>query len=292
LSLGGEVKGGVYPAINAGVKFEQLPVLAILPAEARPFIEGSISGEAKISGSTNSQEGLQFDCDVLLGGEDRLLLRDRLPLLRALTVVDVYNSYRRIDFTTGGFKMKTGTGRMEIERLDLMAADVVRLSGRMLVRPPSDEEIARTLAEGPAIRDSAFFESIVDEMEPGGDGDNGPAEDGQEEFTLRRAAEAARGEANRPENTAPSVGLPNIGLMPMSLEQQARDRYAKLVRYEGGFVLEIPSDAFERARALRESHPADPASGRIPLEVPLTGTLFELTLDQAEEIYGKGRRTE
>ena len=83
-----------------------------------------------------------------------------------------------------------------------------------------------------------------------------------------------------------------LGMMPMSIEQQARNRHARMLRFEGGFLMEIPGDAFERAQKLREAFPADPDSGRIPLEVPLSGTLFELTLDQAEVIYIKGKRIE
>lgn len=288
-TLAGTVQGGVAPAVAWEMDFERLPVGAILPAEARPFVEGTVSGKAKVSGSTNTQEGLHFACDILLGPEDQVSLRDRLPLLRALTVVDVYNSYRRLDFKTGGFRMATGGGRLDIDQLELAAGELVRLSGRMTARPPTAEEVARALAEGPGARDSAFLESIVDEMDRPSD-DEAAAEAKEDEFSLREAAQAARDADKGEENAVPSVGVPNLAMMPMTLEQAARDRYAKMLRFEGGMVMQIPGDAFERARMLRESHPADPSTGKISLEIPLAGTLFELTLDQAEELYVKGRR--
>ena len=86
------------------------------------------------------------------------------------------------------------------------------------------------------------------------------------------------------------MGMSSSMLLPMTLEQQARDRYARMLRFDGGFLMEIHGDAFERARVLRESYPKDPSSGRISLEVPLSGSLFDLTYEQAEEVYLKGRR--
>lgn len=291
VTLSGGVKGGVAPAVDWKMKFERLPLAAILPSEARPFAEGTISGEATVRGSTNTQDGLRFTCDVVLGADDKLTLRDRLPLLQALTVVDVYNSYRRLDFASGAFRLVTGGGRMDVDQIDLTAGETVRLSGRFAVRPPTDEEVARALAEGPGTADSSFLESIEDERDgPAKDDDPSELDD---DFTLRDAAKAARRAEESEQALVPSVGMPGIGLMPsLSLEQQARDRYAKMLRFEGGVVMQIPGDAFERSPLLRESHPADPSTKRIALEVPLAGTLFELTLEQAEEVYVKGRRSD
>ena len=46
----------------------------------------------------------------------------------------------------------------------------------------------------------------------------------------------------------------------------------------------IPGDAFDRNLLLRETFPVDPGTGRIALDVPLDGTIYELTRRQAEEI--------
>jgi hypothetical protein len=60
--------------------------------------------------------------------------------------------------------------------------------------------------------------------------------------------------------------------------------------YEGMVGITLNSDAFERAPLLREMHPPDPVTGRIPIKVPLGGNIYDLTLKQAEDIYEKGRR--
>jgi len=90
LLLSGKVVGGVRPELALDATFENLPLRPVLPSEARGFVEGTISGTAKIGGSTNSQDGVTFDCRVVLGASDEVVLRDRLPLLQALTVVDLF----------------------------------------------------------------------------------------------------------------------------------------------------------------------------------------------------------
>lgn len=288
LSLSGSVMAGVRPALKVQARFENLPLKPLLPAEARGFLEGSISGDAEIGGSTNSQDGVSFDCRVLLESSDKVVLRDRLPLLQALTVVDLFNSYRKVPFTVGSFGMSTGGGGFSVTDLQLEASDLMVLSGGMKIRPPSDEEVARSLTEGPRGRDSSFLQSIADDMDEGED----DSDNEDSEFTLRRAAEASAQDDGVGQAGAGGMGFSQLSLMPRSIQEQARNRYARMLRFEGGYLMEISGDAFERAQGLREAYPADPDSGRILLEVPLSGTLFELTLDQAEEIYLKGRRVD
>jgi len=286
------VKGGTNPELEGDLKFERLPMNAILPREARVFVDGTISGDGKISGSTNSQNGVGFDCRVLLGVDDQLVLRDRVPLLEALSVVDIYNSYRKVAFLKGGFHMVTGAGRLSLDNVDLEAPDLMRLRGRLVARPPTEEEIAAALAEKPGERKAEIMNALIGANNAEQDTSADSEEGDDNEITLRRAAEASREDDATGIAAAPSVGMMNPGLMPMTMEQQARNRYARLLRFEGGFEIEIPGDAFDRARILREAHPVDPTSGKIRLEVPIEGNLFDLTYKQAMEIYSKGKHNQ
>ena len=231
---------------------------------------------------------MTLDCQVLLGSSDQVVLLDRLPLLQALTVVDLYNSYRKVPLSVGSFGIKTGGGEFSITELQLEASDLLVLSGGLKVRPPTDEEVARALAEGPRGSDSSFLKGLSDGIDEGGETTD-EEEDENDEFSLRRAAEALKAEEQEA-GSGPTLPFGSLSIMPMSIQEQARNRHARMLRFEGGLLMEIPGDAFERAQKLREAYPTDPASGRIPLEVPLSGTLFELTIDQAEEIYLKGKR--
>ena len=61
-------------------------------------------------------------------------------------------------------------------------------------------------------------------------------------------------------------------------------RASQTIRYEGGFRISIPGDAFDTSEVLRQSYPVDPGNGRISLDVPLQGTIYELTQRQAEDV--------
>jgi hypothetical protein len=74
------------------------------------------------------------------------------------------------------------------------------------------------------------------------------------------------------------------------LEQQAAERSSQTLRYEGSFVITLLPDAFERAPKLMEQFPVDAGTGRIPIVVPLAGTLYQLTEVQAKEIYQQRTR--
>jgi hypothetical protein len=74
------------------------------------------------------------------------------------------------------------------------------------------------------------------------------------------------------------------------MQSEAAERMSRMLRYEGLLKITVPGDAFERAPRLRTLYPPDPVSGRIPLRVPITGHLYEITLRQAEDIYQQGRR--
>ena len=63
-----------------------------------------------------------------------------------------------------------------------------------------------------------------------------------------------------------------------------------MLRYEGDLRITVPGDAFENTPRLRATYPVDPESGRIPIQVPLKGNIYEITHEQAEEIYLQGRR--
>jgi hypothetical protein len=66
----------------------------------------------------------------------------------------------------------------------------------------------------------------------------------------------------------------------------------KSLRYEGGLRITLPSSAFVRAPELRAAYPPDASTDRISLDVPIKGTIDEITLQQSQELYEKGRRAE
>lgn len=280
------IAAGERPEVNGIVKIRNLMLEEILPSALRTFVEGSLSGDFKVSGSTNSSDGLAFEGQVLMDGQDCVTLRDRFHMLKALSVVDYSRSYHRVDFREGSFQIRSHRGGLLLSDIDLKAEDLLTMQGEILVRLPTQQEIDAAVARGSGLESSPLFMS-QDELAgvrnlPAGDSD----------FTLKRAAQEAR-RIQEGSQTIESLSLfDRLGLSIelRRLQSQASERMSRMLRYEGGLRITLQPDAFERATRLNEIYPADPVTGRIPMQVPISGHLYELTLSQAEDIYQQGKR--
>jgi hypothetical protein len=281
------IAGGERPQIHGTAKIKNLPLDAILPPISSGFIEGTISADLALSGSTNSTEGIGFQGQVLFDGTDVLTLRERVHLLRALSVVDVFNSYRKIDFREGSFTLRTTSGVLDITDVDLKAKNLFTMQGRMQVRHMTEEEIAAQIQSASSAGGSPIF----DRQEGGTDKTS--VRSAEDDFTLKKAAKEEKKENASPDAipAAPTL-FDRMAQMNLShdMAQQEKNRLSRQLRFDGGFRVTIPADSFERAQQLREDFPVDPTTGRIPINVPVQGTLYDITLKQAEEIYQKGRR--
>jgi len=136
---------GSEPQAAGIVTMESMPIKTLLPPRYHDWIEGTVSGKGTIAGSTNSQEGIVMDLNLTLEDGDSMVLKGALPLLSALSVVDLYNSYRKIFFTEGGCHIRTGGDLLKVDQINLLAGDLLHLKGGVNVRPPSYEELAKAL---------------------------------------------------------------------------------------------------------------------------------------------------
>jgi hypothetical protein len=280
------VTGGARPLVEGVAKVRALGLDSVVPPALRSFIEGSISGDFKVSGSTNSSDGIGFEGQVVLDGQDTISLRERLHLLKALSVVDYVRNYSRVDFREGSFQMKTSGGGMEITDLKLKAEDLFSLEGNLRVRLPTAEETKAALEKTAGAGSAPLFK--IDETENEEVASKGDSPD----FTLRRAAlEAQRArDGNMGEGASSLFDSLGLSLEMRRLEEQAANRLSTTLRYEGLFRITLPADAFERAPKLAAQFPVDANIGRIPMMVPIEGSLYEITLTQAEDIYQQGTR--
>ncbi len=282
VDLGGlKVLGGERPSIEGVAKVRKLGLDGILPPALRSFVEGSFSSDFRVSGSTNTTAGVGFAGQVVLDGQDVITLRRRIYILQALSDIDYVRNYYRVDFKEGSFQMKTSGGGMEISDLNLKADDLFTMEGRMLVRLPTAEESRESVEKGSVAGGSPLFageESEEDELAVRADDSN---------FTLRRAALEEKRAKEGNAGVATNLSMDHLGL---SLElrrlgEKAAERLSRTLRYEGLFKVTLLPDAFELAPKLIAQFPIDPKLGRIPLMVPIEGSIYELTLKQAEDIY-------
>lgn len=281
-----KVVGGERPAVSGTAKIRTLGLETALPVALRSFVEGSLSGDFRVSGSSNTSEGIGFEGLVVLDGLDTISLRKRFPLLEALSIVDYVRNYHRIDFREGSFYLKTGGGGLVLTDLNLKADDLFTLEGRLLVRMPTAEETKASVGKVTGASSAPLF-TVEDE-----ENENAAARAGEDDFTLKRAAQEAKRIKDGVQADATGTLFDRLGLSfeMRRLEEQASDRISKTLRYEGLFKITILPDAFERAPKLTAQFPIDTKSGRIPMVVPIEGTLYELTLKQAEDIYQLGTR--
>lgn len=276
--------GGERPQVTGTAIIRNLALDGVLPPAALNFVEGSISGDFRVFGSTNSADGIGFDGQVVMDGKNAVTLREQIHLLKALSVVDYSRNYHRVDFREGTFKIKTTRGGLELSDVNLKAEDLFTLEGKMSVRLPTPEEI-QTSANETGMEVSPLFAG-ESQATP-----RGPARL-ESDFSVARAAQEAR----RIKEGLQSVeSLPLFDRLGMSvklrqLQSQEAERMSRMLCYDGMMRITIPGDAFERAKVLRQRYPVDAGTGRIPLMIPIEGHLYELTLKQAEDIYVQGQR--
>ncbi len=272
-----EIGSGAQPEVRGEMSMVSMPIKKLLPVRYAEWLEGTISGKGKISGSTNSQEGVVLDIDFSMGDGDVLVLRDRLPLLSALSVVDLYNSYRKVPFNEGGFHIRTGGDLLKISQIDLRAGNLLQLKGGgVVVRAPTHEEIAKALN----IKDLDVVTKVMENKWKFEDDEliNADRNDGGVSAAAKGVGSVVQGR-NEKESSAEKV-------LRTSILNESGVR-----RFDGLVNIGLKRDAFDKAEKLKSAFPVDEESGRIWVRVPLSGRLQTLTLDQAQKFYilGKNR---
>jgi len=277
------IEAGERPRIAGEVRVVKLPLHGMIPSAMEDFLEGVLTMDLKVGGSTNTSEGVTYDGDVILAEGNVITVFERLPLLKALSVVDGTRNYKRLDFQSGSFHLTMAGGGMSVSRVDLKADKVCTLKGGMTIRQPTEEEKQNALSTGTVGGGESVFgeaTSLEDRMAAG-----------NEEISLARAAEAKKAEEEGNSGVSDAL-LARIDTAAQlrELADQATRRLSRMLRYQGEFEMAIPPDAFENAPKLQAFYPVDPSRNMIPLSVPISGFLYEVTLDQASRLYEQGQR--
>jgi hypothetical protein len=165
------VRGGELPQVEGTAKVRNLALEDLLPADFRTFLEGSISGDFRVFGSTNTADGVGFEGQVVMGGDDSISVRERVHLLKALSDLDYSRNYHRVDFRSGSFQLKSTRGGLELSDVKLKAEDLkvsagsgaskavdltlepllFTLEGGMIVRQPNRPDSNEGAHRGPPL---------------------------------------------------------------------------------------------------------------------------------------------
>lgn len=280
-----KVVGGERPEVSGTARVRKLAIQDALPPALTTFAEGSISGNFTVSGSTNTTEGVAFAGLVRLDGQDEIVLRDTIYLLKALSTVDYVRNYHRVSFRDGSFHLRTGGGGIALTDIDLKAEDVFTLAGNLKARLPTAEEAKLD----PDDSRQGTGSDLGLPMFGSQDATSPDSRKDDPGLTLKRAATAARRSKDGGQAGTSLSDRVILNLEARELEAQAAERATRTLRYEGDLRITLLPDAFARAPRLQARFPVDPTTERISLDVPIRGTLYELTFEQGEEIL-QGRR--
>ena len=253
-------------------------VLRIDGFEVREFVEGRITGNLKITGSTNQH--INIEGSARLNEGDQITIRERWTILKAISIIDTQRTFRRVDFDSGSFKFSSSEGGLKIEELSLGAKDTAKLQGNIETRLPTQKEAAEkleiTLTEGFSsdLTDTSSAQKLEDER-----------------VSLRNAAD--RGDRDDDLNIDRSLtDLPDMDETRMSANEleEARLRAEMRVHRINGFLkLAIPATAFDSNENLAGLYPADEEGWRW-IEIALEETSFpEISSKANEKILDQGR---
>ena len=273
-----EILTGKDPVVNGTAHIQHLNLDDILPSSASGYVAGYISGDFKMSGSLNSEAGVIYEGLVKLGGTDLISFRDRVKILDALALADSKNKYSRLTFTDGSFMLRTAKGGMQLTELSLKSGDLLTLSGEMIVRPPTFEETSQL-----AIRQMQVeLTPSIQEAASGGEGSSfqkakSPVARNQD---LSSASEAREGsDLLEMESSADA----------RAIAVNAAELAMKSYRYGGRLRISLMPDVFEKAPRLAARVPQDILTKRYYIDIPLEGTIEDITLEKAQEIIDQTR---
>ena len=291
MELAGLIMGpAARPKFDLKGSFQSLPILSLvrLPGiDVREFMSGSISGDLKISGSTDYR--IVMEADVELRGNDVVTLREKWDLLRAISVLDVDRTYRRVDFEEGMFSFKTGGGEMEVNGIDLKSGSLAALKGEFKTHLPSQKEAAEAL-------EIVLTEGIGSGSFKSDSTDTSAAKDLEDErMSLKTAAGLLQEEENY-------LNLDNSGLAGLSEAQRGvmtpqqiddmrmRDEM-NVYRVRGDLSLGVAAIAFAKYDNLIKMFPADALGWRwVPFKNK--NTFSRVSADVAKKVLEEARREE
>ena len=271
------ITGGLRPSYSGTVIFDRVPLHSVLQDSYHNYMEGTISGRFRIQGSTNSPDGIVMNGRVVLVDGDEIVLRNKLPILNSLSILNPAGTFRKTSFTKGSFQIKTIGGSLQVTDINLTAPEQMELQGGFLVRPANNQEINEMLRRG----------SIDNEVAQEITSSSGEAININDEITLRRAVELASRSNGNPTGLDASIadtGAP-FQMEALAIESQirVRERLAQTAIFQGQVALFLPTAPFEKAGSLKKMA-RSVSDTTIILDAPLNGNIQELTFAQAENL--------
>lgn len=278
-----KMTGGLRPSYSGNLIFESLPIELILQDSFAKLLEGTISGDVKIGGSTNSSDGVTMTGRVALNERDQIIVRGQLPILNSLAMLSPSGSYRKTVFKEGYFNVATKSGVLRVDSIQLTAPGQMDLKGSFEVRPPTQAEIDDALKRGKITGDmaaglgAAVVENTVEVEKPKND-----------EIKLKDAARMA---AKENKNSTAfidddiEVGVPfQAESIIQQMQNKTANKLAELQLYNGSLQMVLPVSAFPANSPVVNGYNKSPNGETVTLPLTLSGNMFEITQTLAEDL--------
>ena len=286
LNLAGTVVGPASkPLVQLSGDFQHLPIEGMLTlpgVQVRDYLSGSISGTLNVSGSTDRK--IRTEAQVVLEGDDMITVRERWAVLRAISVLDVDRTYRRVDFGKGGFEFVTEGGEMTISGIQLESEKLARLEGNLVTRLPDQKEAAESL--GIILTDGFSGDTDFDYT------DTKTAEKLEDKrMSLSRAGDGGKRVSDIDFARAEDADLLKNTLANMSVkERESRLLIQEMSvhRIDGDLRLAVPAAAFDQYEKLQELYPKDEDGWRW-LEMKVASTFTNMTSETHDRVLEDSR---
>ena len=282
LNLSGKVSGPIeMPEFDLKGDFSNLPLEKLIKVDGvdtRDYLEVRISGNLAIRGSTNRR--IKISGEASLQEDDLITIRERWPLLKAISIIDNERSYRRIDFTEGSFGFSSEGGGVEVRDIKLLAKDTARLEGGFSTKLPTQQEAADRLG---IILTDKFSDALTDtsaaqKME-------------DDRFSLTEAAGGGRRVDDIDLENTLTKDLSEADRKQLSakaLEGLRLKEEMKIHRINGQLKLAVPKSAFRDNENLSILYPVD-SNGWRWISMELDTIFTEISQVANDRILDQGR---
>ncbi len=286
VSFSGNIGGSLgMPQFDLIGEFDSLSVdrlIRLTGIRIRQYLSGTISGNLNLKGSTNRV--VTTDGRVELKAGNSLIIREQWPVLKMLSVLDINNTYRRVDFDSGSFNFSTADGGLKIENLDLRAGELMWLQGDIETRLPNQKEAADSLG---VVLTEGFGKGVVNDVTDV----SGAAALEDERISLKRAVNSGRLNditMDLIEEDEATSGRKNVFLSAKELDEKRLRIAMSVHRVSGNLRLGVRDKAFSEYSSLQKIYPADEKGWRsIPLKFD---TAFsKISSAEAEQLKKESR---
>ena len=200
-----------------------------------------------------------------------------------LSVLDLNNSFRRVDFNTGSFNFSSGGGGLEISDIVLQSSNQMRLEGGLSTRLPTQKEAAEALG---ITLSRGFGKGLANDPTDV----SGASSLEKERISLKRAANGGKVsdldlDLSNLESTKDSK---KVRESPQELEEKRLRLAMNVLRVEADLKLGVYAGVFSEYVSLKEKYPSDNENWRwIPLG--FDSTFSRISEEEAKQLKLESR---